>query len=122
MSNISRWSAPLSSGAPPAQPDAGAYGAREQQLQLLIDATEDYAIYLLSPRGEVLTWNAGAQRAKQYTAEEIVGRHFSAFYTAADLDADHPAEVLRLAAEHGSYRERGCGSGRTAPASGRTSP
>lgn len=49
--------------------------------RLLVDAIADYAIYMLDPEGHVVSWNPGAERFKGYKAEEIVGRHFSTFYT-----------------------------------------
>ena len=68
-------------------------GKRPQQLtdlsqadrfQVLIDAVKDYAIYLLDAQGQVTTWNTGAQRFKGYTPDEIIGQHFSVFYTDED--------------------------------------
>ena len=69
--------------------------------ELFINSVENYAIYLLDPRGHVLTWNQGAQRIKGYAADEIVGQHLSVFYPPdARPTAD---EVLGIAAETGSY-------------------
>jgi PAS domain S-box-containing protein len=78
-----------------------------EQFRRLILSVRDYAIFLLDPGGYVTTWNPGAEHAKGYTAEEIVGRHFSAFYTDEDRARDHPAEELRIAAEVGRYEEEG---------------
>jgi PAS domain S-box-containing protein len=78
-----------------------------EQFRRLILSVRDYAIFLLDPGGYVTTWNPGAEHAKGYTAEEIVGRHFSAFYTDEDRATDHPAEELRIAAEVGRYEEEG---------------
>ena len=79
----------------------------DRQLALLVAGARDYAIFLLDPQGHVMTWNAGAEAMKGYTHEEIVGRHFSVFYTQEDLDRGHPAEELRLAMADGRYEEEG---------------
>lgn len=79
----------------------------EEQLQLLIQGVTDYAIYLLSADGRVTNWNAGAQRIKGYEPNEIVGEHFSKFYTTEDLAADRPAINLALAAKEGRLEEEG---------------
>jgi PAS domain S-box-containing protein len=56
----------------------------EQRFQLLVNAVTDYAIYMLEPTGHIATWNAGARRFKGYEAGEVIGRHFSAFFTDED--------------------------------------
>src|SRR5215212_8505439 len=66
----------------------------EARLALLVDAVTDYAIFLLSPAGIVLSWNKGAERLKGYKEHEIVGRHFSTFYTEEDSDRDVPQRAL----------------------------
>ena len=66
---------------------------------LLVERVQDYAIFLLDPNGRVMSWNAGAANIKQYTAQDIIGKHFSIFYTAADLAADKPGNELRVAAQ-----------------------
>lgn len=78
-----------------------------QQFRRMVLGVRDYAIFLLDPGGHVTTWNAGAERINGYTAEEIVGRHFSTFYTDADRARDHPAEELRIASAEGRYEEEG---------------
>jgi PAS domain S-box-containing protein len=55
--------------------------------RLLVESAEDYAIFALDPTGRVLSWNRGAERFKGYTADEIIGRHFSLFYPAEDVAA-----------------------------------
>ena len=65
--------------------------------RLLVQSVTDYAIYMLSPDGTVANWNAGAQRAKGYTSEEIVGRHFSCFYPEEDRVAGLPQRGLATA-------------------------
>jgi PAS domain S-box-containing protein len=79
----------------------------EQQLALLVSSAIDYAMFMLDPRGYVRSWNAGAQRLKGYTRDEIVGRHFSTFYTAADRAREHPAHELEIATREGRYQEEG---------------
>ncbi|MGE3477098.1 MAG: ATP-binding protein [Rhodospirillaceae bacterium] len=69
----------------------------------LVEGVTDYAIYMLDPKGYVTTWNAGAERIKGYTASEILGRHFSLFYTAEDQAAGVPAKVLETAEREGRY-------------------
>ena len=81
--------------------------ASNAELLELVEGLQDYAIFVLSSDGFVLTWNAGAERAKGYCSEEILGRHFSVFYSADDVAAAHPADVLRQAREQGVYTEEG---------------
>ena len=78
-----------------------------EQYRRLVSSVRDYAIFLLDPDGHVVTWNAGARVLKGYEAEEIIGRHFSTFYTDADRARDHPANELRLAIRDGRYEEEG---------------
>ena len=75
----------------------------ERQFQLLVQGITDYAIFLLDPEGNVTTWNPGAQRIKGYTASEIIGRHFSAFYTEEDRAAGKPQEALAAATREGRF-------------------
>ena len=79
----------------------------EEQLRLLIGAVDDCAIFMLSPAGEVLTWNAGAQRIKGYTAAEVIGRHFAMFFTEEDLGTNLPARELALARRTGRAQTEG---------------
>jgi PAS domain S-box-containing protein len=79
----------------------------DQRYRLLIEAITDYAIYMLDPNGLVSSWNPGAARFKGYTAEEIIGQHFSKFYTEEDRAVDLPATALRLAAEEGRFEREG---------------
>ncbi len=79
----------------------------EQHLTLLIDAVVDYAIFMLDPAGNVASWNPGAQRIKGYERDEIVGEHFSRFYTEGDRASDLPARALAAAAETGRYEMEG---------------
>jgi PAS domain S-box-containing protein len=77
------------------------------RLQLLIDAVVDYAIYMIDPEGLVLSWNSGAFRLKGYSADEIIGRHFSEFYTPEDRAAGLPARALAIARESGRFHGEG---------------
>jgi PAS domain S-box-containing protein len=75
--------------------------------QLLIERVADYAIYMLTPDGHVASWNAGARRFKGYAAAEIIGQHFSRFYTEEDRAAGRPAAALRRALDFGSFENEG---------------
>lgn len=79
----------------------------ELRYRLLIEGVTDYAIYSLDRTGIVTSWNSGAQRIKGYTAEEIVGKHFSQFYTKEDAEAGMPAQVLAAASSAGHYEGEG---------------
>jgi PAS domain S-box-containing protein len=79
--------------------------ASEQRFRLLVQGVRDYAIYMLDPDGRVSNWNAGAEAIKGYRAEEIVGRHFSAFYTPEDRESGEPARALRTALHYGKYEK-----------------
>ena len=78
-----------------------------EQFHILVDSVEEYAIYMLDPNGNVVTWNTGAQKIKGYTAEEIIGKNFACFYTAEDVAADKPQRNLREAARRGHIRDQG---------------
>jgi PAS domain S-box-containing protein len=79
----------------------------EERFRLLVEGVKDYAIFMLDPYGHITTWNEGARRIKGYEAEEIVGEHFSVFYTDEDVERGHPEEELRVATAEGSYEEEG---------------
>jgi PAS domain S-box-containing protein len=79
----------------------------ERRYQLLIEAVHDYAIFMLDPSGNVSSWNPGARRAKGYSADEIVGQHFSVFYTGEDIAAGKPGQLLAAAALHGRVEDEG---------------
>jgi PAS domain S-box-containing protein len=78
-----------------------------ERFHLFVNGVRDYAIYMLSPEGYVTSWNAGAQRFKGYTEAEIIGQHFSRFYTEEDRAAGKPAAALRTAAERGKFEDEG---------------
>jgi PAS domain S-box-containing protein len=75
--------------------------------RILVEAVTDYAIYMLSPEGAVTSWNAGAQRIKNYTAEEIIGQNFARFYTDEDRARGLPARVLAISAREGKFEGEG---------------
>ena len=75
--------------------------------QQLVQQVKDYAMFVLDPAGRIMTWNLGAQRIKGYAPEEIIGRHFSAFYTADAVARGWPAEELRLATREGRFEDEG---------------
>jgi PAS domain S-box-containing protein len=78
-----------------------------EEFKWLVDGVKDHAIFRIDAHGRVATWNSGAERLKGYGADEIIGRHFSVFYTPEAIAAGHPQEVLELALERGSYAEQG---------------
>lgn len=75
--------------------------------QLLIENITDYAIFMLDPTGVITSWNAGAERFKQYTSQEIIGRHFSIFYTDEDRQTDLPSRGLEIARREGKFENEG---------------
>jgi PAS domain S-box-containing protein len=79
----------------------------EERFRLLVEGVKDYAIFMLDPEGRIASWNAGAEGIQGYRAEEIIGKHFSTFYTEEDVERGHPEEELRVAAEEGRYEEEG---------------
>jgi PAS domain S-box-containing protein len=81
--------------------------ASEERFRLLVQSVTDYAIYLLDPDGHVVNWNAGAERFKGYTSEQILGRHFSRFYTDEDRATDLPRRALRTALREGRFEQEG---------------
>jgi PAS domain S-box-containing protein len=77
----------------------------EERFRLLVEGVRDYAIYMLDPTGLIITWNAGAERIKGYSAREIIGKHFSCFYRLEDRRAGRPSRALEIAAREGQYEE-----------------
>src|ERR1044071_4030810 len=78
-----------------------------EQFHILVDSVEEYAIYLLDAHGNIITWNTGAEKIKGYSAEEIIGKNFTCFYTADDVAAGKPQRNLREAARRGYIRDQG---------------
>jgi len=79
----------------------------ENQFRLLVSNVTDYALYMLDPDGRVTNWNLGGQRIKGYLPDEIIGQHFSRFYTPGDRENGKPARALQIAREKGRYEEEG---------------
>ncbi len=79
----------------------------EQRFRLLVEAVQDYAIFMLDPEGYVKNWNNGAKRIKGYESSEIVGKHFSCFYPEEDLRNGKPQWELRVAAKEGRFEDEG---------------
>src|SRR6478752_6991525 len=79
----------------------------QNRYELLIGSITDYAIYVLDPDGIVRTWNPGAERFKGYTSAEIIGQHFSRFYTDEDKRIGLPKTALEIAARDGKFEQEG---------------
>jgi len=75
--------------------------------RLLVDSIDEYAIFALDPAGYILSWNAGAQRLKGYTADEIIGKHFSIFYPPEQIERGFPNFELREATRVGRFEDEG---------------
>ena len=86
--------------------NSAAYDTSEQ-FHILVDSVEEYAIYMLDPNGNVVTWNTGAEKIKGYTGEEIIGKNFACFYTVDDVAAGKPQRNLREAVRRGHIRDQG---------------
>jgi PAS domain S-box-containing protein len=85
----------------------GTNDQRAERLVLLVEQVRDYAIFMLDTGGHIATWNRGAERIKGYRADEIIGRHFSTFYTPDAVARDHPAYELEVAIKEGRFEEEG---------------
>ncbi len=79
----------------------------EEKYRMLLDGVQDYAIFMLDPQGQVVSWNAGAERIKGYTAEQIIGHNFSCFFSPEDVERGRPQELLRITASSGRHEEQG---------------
>src|ERR687889_2219054 len=79
----------------------------EERFRLMVEGVKDYAIFMLDPGGCVTTWNDGAERIEGYEEGEILGKHFSVFYSDEDVERGHPEDVLRAALAEGRYTEEG---------------
>jgi PAS domain S-box-containing protein len=79
----------------------------DEVFRLLVESVQDYAIFLLSPEGNVMTWNAGAERIKGYTASQIIGHHFSQFYSREARESGWPQRELEMAASLGRFTDEG---------------
>jgi PAS domain S-box-containing protein len=92
---------------PAAETPSATLRRSEEHFAHLVAGVRDYAVFLLDRDGRVLTWNAGAERAKGYRAEEIVGRHFSTFYPPDAVASAWPAHELEVAAATGRFEDEG---------------
>ena len=77
----------------------------EERFRLMVEGVEDYAIFMLDPAGCIVSWNEGAERIKGYQMWEVIGEHFSVFYTQEDVEGGHPEEQLAAAARDGRFEE-----------------
>ena len=93
--------------AQPAIPDVHSLLQSEDVFRYLVASVRDYAIFLLTVEGYIASWNPGAERLKQYKAEEIIGKHFSIFYPEIDVTRDKPGMELHEAAAVGRYEDEG---------------
>ena len=80
---------------------------RDQQMRSIVESVRDYAIFLLDREGYIVTWSPGGERLKGYTADDIIGKHFSRLFTREDAERGHPAELMRLAGLRGRFEEEG---------------
>jgi PAS domain S-box-containing protein len=78
----------------------------EEKYRTLLDGAQDYAIFMLDPQGQVVSWNAGAERIKGYKAEEIMGHNYACFFTQEDIERHWPEEVLRMTSASGRHEEQ----------------
>ena len=79
----------------------------QEMFRLLVASVQEYAIFMLDPSGHVMTWNLGAERIKQYRPEEIIGKHFSIFYSAEDIESGKPKRELDIATSQGKVEDEG---------------
>lgn len=93
----------------------------EERFRLLVESVKDYAIFMLDPDGRIASWNRGAERIKGYRAGEIIGQHFSVFYSSEDVTFGKPARELKAALECGSVEDEGWRVRKIDRSSGRTS-
>lgn len=80
---------------------------KEQHYRLIVETVKDYAIYTLDPAGYITSWNQGAERIKEYTAKEIIGKHFSIFFPKEDIQKGIPWKTLKSASKYGRLEEEG---------------
>jgi len=79
----------------------------EERFRMMVSAVQDYAIFMLDPEGHVVNWNSGAERLKGYLANEIIGRHFSCFFTPEQVDQGEPQHELKVATDFGRFEDEG---------------
>ena len=78
----------------------------EERYQMLLDGIQSYAIFMMDPQGQILSWNTGAERIKGYSADQIIGHNFSCFFPPEDIERGRPEETLRIAAASGRHEEQ----------------
>jgi PAS domain S-box-containing protein len=88
-------------------PAEDAVGESEERFRLFVQSVQDYAIFLLDPQGHISSWNGGAERIKGWSADEIIGQHFSVLYLLEDVAAGKPARELEIAVEQGRLEDEG---------------
>src|SRR5215470_8572077 len=93
--------------AHPESSDAAGFRSVDERFRALVSSVKDYAILMLDPSGRIETWNLGAERAKGYTADEIIGEHMSRFYTPEDLARGLPETLLAAARRDGRVENEG---------------
>ena len=103
----SKKKSPAGQAGPLPQRLPGSPAGTDQLFRILVQGVTDYAIFLLDTAGRVSTWNVGAERIKGYRAEEIIGSHFSRFYTEEDRAAGLPERALRIATKTGRFESEG---------------
>jgi PAS domain S-box-containing protein len=81
--------------------------SQDRQVRSMVESVRDYALFLLDLDGHVVTWHRGAETIEGYKAEEIIGKHYSRFFTQEDRERGHPAELLRLAGTRGGFEDEG---------------
>jgi PAS domain S-box-containing protein len=79
----------------------------EERYRMLLEGIQNYAIFMINPLGEIVSWSAGAERIKGYRADEIIGRNFSCFFPPRDIERGRPEEILRMTAASGRHEEQG---------------
>jgi PAS domain S-box-containing protein len=79
----------------------------EERYRLLLDGVQNYAIFMMDTRGQILNWNAGAERIKGYSANQIIGQNFSCFFPPAEIERGRPEEILSMTAASGRHEEQG---------------
>jgi PAS domain S-box-containing protein len=98
---------PFSIPSTPLEQSEKARRAGDETFRLLVDSVQDYAIFMLNPAGIIMTWNTGAQHIKGYTTSEIIGQHFSKFYSREAREGGWPERELEIASSMGRFADEG---------------